>query len=360
MGGGESYLPLLGGLIDIVNQKASTDLFFHLSIFTDEQMAQMEEYSRQFGVTSFKLYMAGVKGVFPGVSDGFIYEGFKKVAQMGDRALACIHCEDQSMLDVAFEKVVQETPNGTLADWANTGPNIAEEEAIMRACFLAEKAGNRLYIVHISSKEGSDRFAQLRQNGDCRVFGETTSAYLSVSKHDQAGLLAKMLPPLKDQADIDALWEHVRHDELDSFGTDNVSMNKEIKQAEKGMLEAMPGYPILQTHLPAILTEGYHTRGVPLETILVKATVNPAKIYGLYPQKGTLVAGSDADVVVLDLNAERVVKSDELFSYGDFSLYEGKVLKGWPTAVIKGGRVAYRDGEIVAQPGSGAFLPRSL
>jgi dihydropyrimidinase len=360
MGGGESYLPQLGSLIDIIEQKSSVDLMFHLSIFTDEQMAEMEEYYKQFGVTSFKFYMAGVRGVFPGVTDGFIYEGFKKIAAMGDGAIACTHCEDQSMIDIAFDKVAKETPNGTLADWANTGPNMAEEEAIMRAYYMAEKAGNRLYIVHISTKEGSDRLKLLKKTDYHRVYGETTSAYLSVNKHDPFGMLGKMLPPLRDQQDNDALWERVRDDTLDTFGTDNVSMSKEVKQAEKGMMEAMPGYPILQTHLPAILTEGFHKRSVPLDTILTKATMNPAKIYGIYPQKGTIAAGSDADMVVLDIDKERVVKSDELFSYGGFSLYEGKTLTGWPSVVIKGGKKAYEDGKILIDPGAGSYLRRTL
>ncbi len=360
MGGGESYLPQLGSLIETVEQKASADLFFHLSIFTDEQMDEMDECYKQFGVTSFKFYMAGVKGVFPGVTDGFIYEGFKKVASMGDRAIACTHCEDQSVIDIAFDKVAKEKPNGTLADWSETGPNMAEEEAIMRACYLAEQAGNRLYIVHISTKDGADRFALLRKNENCRVYGETTSAYLSVNKHDPFGLLGKMLPPLRDQADTDGLWENVRQDNIDTFGTDNVSMTKAVKQAEAGMLGAMPGYPILQTHLPAILTEGYHKRNVPIETILTKATMNPAKIYGLFPQKGTIAVGSDADIVILDLNKERVVRADELFSYGDFSLYEGKTLTGWPSVVVKSGKVAYKDDKIIVEPGTGSYLRRTL
>jgi dihydropyrimidinase len=360
MGGADSYLPQLGSLIDIVEQKSSVDLFFHLSIFTEAQMAEMEEYYRNFGVTSFKFYMAGVRGVFPGVTDGFIYEGFKKVASMGDRATACVHCEDQSMLDVAFEKVCRETPNGTLCDWANAHPNIAEEEAIMRACYLAQKAGNRLYIVHISTKEGADRFASLGKENQYRVFGETTSAYLSVDKNDEVGLIGKMLPPIRDAGDVDGLWARVSDDTISSFGTDNVSMNLAIKQAEKGMLGAMPGYPILQTHLPAILTQGYHKRSVPLETILTKATANPAKIFGIYPQKGTIATGSDADIVILDLNKERKVKSDELFSYGDFSLYEGKTLTGWPDVVIKNGKVAYENGEILIEPGAGSYLRRKL
>ena len=126
------------------------------------------------------------------------------------------------------------------------------------------------------------------------------------------------------------------------------------------MLGAMPGYPILQTHLPSMLTEGFHNRQVPLEAILTKATAHPARIFGIYPQKGTIATGSDADLVVLDLNKEVQVDSGKLFSYGDFSIHEGRTLKGWPEVVIKGGRIAYKDGEIVAQPGSGSYLKRSL
>lgn len=360
MGGLESYLPQLGSLIDTVEQKSSVDLMFHLSIFTDEQMAEMDKYYEEFGVISFKFYMAGVKGVFPGVTDGFIYEGFKKVASMGERATACIHCEDQSMLDVAFERVSSENPNGTLVDWAETAPNMAEEEAIMRAYYLAEKAGNRLYIVHISTKEGADRFADLLKTGAARAFGETTSAYLSVSKNDSFGLLGKMVPPLRDEVDIAGLWERVRDETISSFGTDNVSLNRAVKQVENGMLGAMPGYPIIQTHLPAILTEGYHKRGVPLDTILTRATANPAKIFGIYPRKGTICVGSDADLVVLDLEKEWTVDSEKLFSYGDFSLYEGKTLKGLPSTVVKGGKVAFQDGKMLVEPGTGSYLRRSL
>jgi len=92
----------------------------------------------------------------------------------------------------------------------------------------------------------------------------------------------------------------------------------------------------------------------------MKTTVNPARIFGLYPRKGTIAVGSDADLVVLDLDRERTVKSEELFSYGDFSLYEGKTLKGWPSVVVKGGKVAFQDGKISVAPGTGAFIRRTL
>lgn len=360
MGGAESYLPTLQRMIDTANDTTFVDFFIHLSIFTPQQLNEMEKYYELFGVTSFKFYMAGVRGVFPGVTDGFILEGFKKVASMGEKATACVHCEDQSMLDIAFDKLVATKPNGNLADWAEAHPDIAEEEAIVRAYFLAEKTGAKLYIVHVSSKLGADRLYMLKKTGTAKVFGETTSAYLTVNKYGEFGLLGKMLPPLRDPKDSDALWERVVDHTIQSFGTDNVSMNLAIKGPEKGMLNAMPGYPILQTHLSAILTEGYHKRGISLENILTKATLNPAKIFGIYPQKGTIAVGSDADIVILDINKEWTVRSSELFTYGDFSLFEGKTLKGQPITVIKSGKLAFQNGNILISPGVGRYLKRSL
>ncbi len=360
MGGGESYLSQIGPQIDIINQKSSIDVMYHLSIFTNVQMQEMEEYCKQFGVISFKFYMNGVPGVFPGTPDGFIHQGFQKVANLGNRAIGCVHCEDESMVDIAREQVHNDKPNGTLADWAEAHPNMAEEEAIMRVAFLAQKAGNRAYCVHISTKEGSDCFNNCKKDMKDQLFGETTSAYLTVSKHDKVGMLGKMLPPLRDETDIEALWGHVRKRELDTFGTDNVSMNKEVKQAEKGLVSAMPGYPILQTHMPSIITEGYHKRNVPLDVILENATKNPAEIYGIYPQKGTLLVGSDADIVVLDLNKEWQVDSAKMFSHGDFSIHEGRTMKGYPEVVIKNGKIACQDGQIKVEPGVGNYLSRKL
>jgi len=264
------------------------------------------------------------------------------------------------MADIAFEKVSKENPNGTLEDWAESSPNIAEEIAIMRAFYLASQAGNRMYIVHTSTKEGADRLAELYKTGGGKIFAETTSAYLSISKKDSSGLLAKMVPPIRGEKDIEGLWDRIKDGTLSSFGTDNVSLSKAVKQAEKGMLGAMPGYPIIQTHLPALLTEGYHKRKVPLDAILIRATKNPAEIFGVYPQKGTIAVNSDADLVVLDIDKEITVTSKALFSYSDFSLYEGKKLKGWPEVVIKGGKVAFKDGKIMIDPGSGRYLKRTL
>jgi dihydroorotase-like cyclic amidohydrolase len=248
-------------------------------------------------------------------------------------------------------------PEGNLADWADTHPDIAEAEAVHRAAFLASQAGCRLYIVHLSSRAGLE--AAREERADRRkLHVETTSPYLSLTKHDPNGLLAKMSPPVRAQEDVDALWDGLRAGIIDCVGTDNTSRDRATKNPAGGLWGARPGYPVLGTHLAALLHEGYHRRGVPLEILAARACAAPARVFGLYPQKGTLAVGSDADLAVIDLDLEREVRPASLHSFSDFSPFEGRTLKGWATAVIKGGRLAYRDGEVLAAPGTGRYLAR--
>ena len=131
----------------------------------------------------------------------------------------------------------------------------------------------------------------------------------------------------------------------------------QTKQPEKGLHCSRPGLPVLGTHLPVLLHFGHNLRGVPLELLVERACRKPAEIYGIYPRKGTIAVGSDADLVVVDLDAERVVDAAYLQGMSDFSPFQGKRLRGWPVATIKGGRVVARDGRIVGKP-SGRYLPR--
>ena len=156
------------------------------------------------------------------------------------------------------------------------------------------------------------------------------------------------------------MWKGVEKGLIDSFGTDNVSMTREVKSTDKGMWNTMPGYPFLATHLPVLLHEGLYRRGIALETLMEKASKNPAQIFGLYPQKGTIAVGSDADLVIIDVRMERKVNHEELHSYSDFSLLDGRTLRGWPVMTIRRGEVVMENNEILADKGSGMYLKRRL
>lgn len=360
MGGAESYLPQLPGVIDTINSKSSTDIFLHLSMFTPQQVQEIPQYVKDFGITDFKYYMAGVKGVFPNVSDAFILNGLRCMCGISDRLTGCVHCEDQSIVDAGFEELActyGESGGGDLCEWAKAGPYEAEELAVIRACYLARVTGVKLYIVHMSSEPGIIAAAENRPEN---LFVETTSPYLYLTKNDDIGLAAKMLPPIKDDRDREALWEGVIEDVVDSFGTDNTPLTAEVKGADKGMMNAMPGYPVIQLHLSVLLSEGVNARGIPLETIVEKASANPAKIFNLYPQKGTIAVGSDADLVVVDLDLEKEVHAQDLYSFADFTVYEGKRLRGWPVATIKAGALVVENGQIKAEPGIGNYLRREV
>ena len=359
MGGGESYLNILPNLIKTAEEKSSTDLMFHLSIFTPQQMDEMEKYYEQFGVTSFKFYMAGVKGVFPNVSDDFIKKGFQKVAKMGYPAIASVHCEDQTMVDKGYEYVEKNCLKGSLKDWANAHPNEAEADAAKRFVAMARETGARAYMVHMSTKEAAKLLFEMFKEGRENIYVETTSAYCCMNNEDSMGKLAKMLPAIREQASVEAMWEAVKKGVVTSFGTDNVSLGSNMKQSDN-LFEVMPGYPVVGEHIPALLTEGYHKRGISWMSIIERATKGPAEAYGLYPQKGTIAVGSDADLVVLDLDKEKKVDGKNHYSFSDFSLFQGRTLKGWPVKVIKGGKLAVEDGKVLLEPGSSKYLRRKL
>jgi dihydropyrimidinase len=359
MGGADSYLPILPDSIKVAEEKISTDLMFHLSIFTPQQMDEMETYYEKFGVTSFKFYMAGVKGVFPNVPDDFIKKGFEKIAKLGYPAIGCVHCEDQEMVDKGYEYVEKNCPQGSLKDWSQAHPNEAEAVAARRFIALARETGARAYMVHMSTKEAAQVLRELFKEGRENIYIETTSAYCAVNNEDPAGMLAKMIPAIREQASVDAMWEAVKNDIVSCFGTDNVSSSSEGKKAEN-LMEVMGGFPVVGTHVPALLTEGYHKRGVSWMKIIEKATRGPAEAYGIYPQKGTIAVGSDADLVVLDLDKEKKVDPKGHYSFSDFSLFQGRTLKGWPVKVMKGGKLAVDDGKILIEPGSGNYLRRKL
>jgi len=356
MGGEESYLGMLPSLIESVESKASTDVFFHLSMFTPEQLAEIPQYIEDYGITSFKFYMCGVTGVFPNVEDSFIKQGLQKLVELGGHLTGCVHCENQDMFNADFAKVAAATPDGGLREWAGAGTAESEEDAVIRACGLAADTGARFYLVHMSSGKGVKAAAANRSGN---VFVETTSPYLSLDCDDPSGLLAKMLPPIKEASDREALWDAVKDGTINTIGTDNVSLNRAIKGAGNGMLNTMPGYAVLQTHLPVLLHEGVNQRGVSLERLVELTSKGPAEIYGLYPRKGTIAVGSDADLVIVDLEKEQVVDETKIHSFSDFSLYNGRTLKGWPVMTIKAGQVVVEDGEVLSGPGIGGFLRRT-
>ena len=357
-GGEQSHVENFPRICEEINQTSYVDIIPHLVIGSQQQKKEIQDCIRSLGVTSYKVYMNGIPGMISEVDDGFILDVFAQLKQSGRTCVLCVHAENSHIVRRANDIVRSEKgEQATIRDWADTHPALAEEEAVMRMACLAERSGVDVYLVHISSKEAALRLQEIKAKNR-RVFAETTSPYLSITKEDTESFRIKMEPPFRSSEDREALWRAVRGGVIDTIGTDNVCQTSDEKKAAGSLWDAMPGYPALATHLPVCLHEGVTKRGLSIEELIAHMTKRPAGIFGVYPQKGTLLPGSDADLVIVDMQLERTVEAAALCSRSDFSIYDGKKITGWPVMTIKGGAVVAKDGVYMGNGASGRCLKR--
>lgn len=357
-GGQQSHLQGFPAIAGEIERLSHTDVIPHLVIGNSQQKREIRDCVRQLGITSFKIYMNGIPGLIPSVDDGFILDVFDELKRSGRDCILCSHTENHFMVERANAMVREEKgENATIQDWSDTHPAMAEEEAVMRIAYLAEQSKMDVYLVHINTKEAIGRLREIRAKNKF-VHVETTSPYLSLTKEDSQSNRIKMEPPFRSRSDVEALWDGLRDGIIDTIGTDNVSQTSGEKKVEGSMWDAVAGYPALATHLPVCLHEGVTRRGISIEKLITHMTKRPAETFGVYPQKGTLLPGSDADVVLVDMERECQVNASDLWSRSDFSLYEGKTLKGWPVMTIKGGKILVENGVYVGDGASGRYIRR--
>jgi dihydropyrimidinase len=342
--------------IDGAESRAHVDFAFHLAVMTDAQIAAIRDYAEVFGLTSFKLFTAykgeeGMRIGIQGVDDGQLLDAFEAIAEVG--GLALVHCENQDLAARMLARVLAEGRDDLRA-FADSRPWIVEAEAIARAATLADAAGCPLYVVHVTSRQGLAELVRRRAAGQ-RVFIETEPHYLTETADSPAGNLAKVLPPIRELADAEALWQAAARGVVDTIGSDHVAATRARK--EGSIWDAQLAFPGIATILPVLLSEGVHRRGLPLPRLVALTSTNPARILGL-PGKGALLPGMDADFVVVDLELERVVDAAMLGSASDFSIWEGSTLRGWPTLTVCRGVVVMRDGVVTGPEGHGRYLRR--
>jgi len=355
-GGQDSYLDKFSSIKNSIELHSSVDIIPHLVIGNKTQREQIYDYVHKLGVSSFKLYLNGIPNMIPDVDDGFILDVMDEIKRSGKKCIICAHAENRDIVKRSFNKVKDELgDNAKIFDWTKTHPEIAEEEAVIRLSYLAEKFEMPVYFVHISSKEAIRRLEIIKHTNPY-VSVETTSPYLSITRSMQGGNLLKMEPPFRDTEDVEELWKAVRNGVVNCIGTDNVTQTADDKKVNGTLWNAMPGYPAMGTHLPVLLHEGVVVRKIPLEKLIIPLTKHPAEIFDVYPKKGTLLPGSDADVVLIDMNMEKQVRASELMSRSDFSIHEGRKLKGLPIMTIKGGEIVAENGQYVGTHCTGTCL----
>ncbi len=307
------------------------------------------------GVIGFKAFMceSGTEE-FTFVDDAMLHEGLARLADLGQ--FLAVHAESNWITQRLTQQLRGESRRDRRA-WGESRPPAAELEAIQRALFLAAQTGCRLHIVHMSLPEGTKLIQSAKDAGQ-RVTVETCAHYLALTDGDlvRLGPVAKCAPPLRDAKAQQDLWEDVLGGRIDCVTSDHSPCPTEDKaRGDEDIFEAWGGITGVQTLVPMMLTEGVHRRGMSFERFAALLAANPAKIAGLWPRKGAIEVGSDADLLLIDPTREWEVMREWLQSRHRHSPFIGKRVQGWPTYLLRRGSIIARDGEVTVS-GGGVWL----
>ena len=351
----------------MANGKAAIDYSFHIAI-TDLPESVMDEIPQcpEWGITSLKLFMA-YKGALQ-VDDSTLFRALEQGAANG--LLTLVHAENGDAIDILVKQAIAA---GHLAPkyHALTRPPALEAEATNRAIRLAEVAGAPLYVVHVSCAGALEAVQAARQRGQA-VYGETCVQYFFFTKEDLArpgfaGAKYVCSPPFREQHDQQALWQAVADDGLQVISTDHCPFWYEGgtdgrsggKELGKDTFAKIPnGCPGIEDRLMVLYTHGVRGGRFSLNRWVELCCTNPAKLFGIYPRKGTIAPGCDADLVIWDPNATRTLSAATQHQRTDYNLYEGMEVMGAPRTVLARGRVLVEAGAWKGEPGAGRFVPR--
>jgi dihydropyrimidinase len=339
--------------------KAIIDYGFHLitTDFEDKNKSEMFKLIDE-GITSFKLFMA-----YPGVflsDDATIYRAMSAAGERG--GLVCMHAENGIVINEIIKKFKEE---GRLAPkyHALTRPTIAEAEGVHRAIALAEMAETPVYIVHLSCTDALNQVRQARDRG-IPAFAETCPQYLFLSIDDYGdgwdGAKYVMTPPLREKHNHADLWKGLKMDDLQCIATDHCPFcMKDQKELGKDDFSLIPnGAPGVEYRMELIYNGGVVENKISLNRFVELTSTAAAKMFGMFPKKGTIAVGSDADIVIFDTEKEHTFTLENQHMNVDYCTYEGKKIKGKVETVLSRGRVVIENGECLVEKGSGEFVKR--
>ena len=344
----------------LADAQAHVDYALHAVISTREQLAELDRYITDFGMTSFKFFMSfrGEEGAYIGllpIDDGLQFELFELLGRRPG-SVVCVHTENIEVVWAVRDRL-QQQGRDDLKAWHESRPPFTEAEAAVRTMLFARETGASAYVVHTSTRETLAEVRAFRGRGG-RVHVETCPHYLTHTYESPVGLFGKQNPPLRAPDDREALWEAIFDGTVDTIGSDHAPRLGDRKSGT--VWTASPGQPNMPVILPVLLDEGVRQRGLPLERVAELTAATPARIFGLWPQKGSLQVGADADFVIADPGLAKTVTPALLQGRADYSIYAGMTLTGWPVLTAVRGSVVARDGELQAAPGFGRYLHRRL
>jgi dihydropyrimidinase len=340
----------------LVARQAIADVFFH-AVVVSPGAALIEEVGRAVrgGQSSMKIFMC-----MP-TFEANVPQFTRVMKAAGDAGgITLVHCEDLPTIECCTTMLTDHA-HGGLAHFPDSRPVEAETVATERAIAMCRATGAPTYIVHLSSARALAACAAARAEG-LPIFVETRPLYLHMTSEryrGPEGALYVAQPPLRERADQDALWRGLTDGSIDTIASDHAPWTRELKLDPKlDVAHCRSGVAELDTMLPLLYTEGVLTGRLTPERFVALTSTNAARLFGMYPRKGTIAAGSDADIVIWETRERRVVRDVDLFSRAAHSVYAGRELGAWPHATIRRGELVFENGRILGHPGSGQPIAR--
>ncbi|HJU34547.1 MAG TPA: amidohydrolase family protein [Nitrososphaera sp.] len=348
------------------------DYSIHASILRPDQLSDIP-YLKQLGVTSLKIYMSlggdlgrihmdqspGTYRLMDGqvdMTDEFMSSILKHGSSTHSTIL--VHAENPLVCSEYMRKAREKGMTG-LEAWSYGRPPSSEAQSIAKISELGRKAGgSNLYFVHVGSTAAIDAIIAEREKGQSNYYIETCPHYLTHST-EYGNLNGKVTPPIRSKSDVQSMWSALRNGIVDTVGTDHVANRLEMKIGTGDIWSALSGFPGIATMLPVLLSRGVNEDRISIERVTQLTSYNTARIFSMYPKKGTIQPGSDADLTIIDLDLEKTVTPDLLQSHSDYTIYDGWKLRGWPIMTIVRGNIVMEDGQVASEAlGHGQFIPR--
>jgi dihydropyrimidinase len=340
------------------------DYSIHASILRADQINDIKYLKRKFGVNSFKIYAnlgqdlnRILMDIEPGsnelvegevnITDQIISDTIQEASLT--HSIVLVHAEDPVICSkLQKQKQIESQLTGTRASlrvWSESRPPSSEAIVISKVGAYAREFNSTIYFVHIGSGTALDSILVEKEKGNSNLYIETCPHYLTHTS-DFLDVKGKVVPPLRTKIDVQSMWFAMMNGIIDTVGSDHVANRLLIKKGQGDIWSARAGFPGTATLLPVMLSKGVNEGKVSLERVVEVTSYNAARIFGLYPKKGTIEIGSDADIAIIDLDLIQKVTPEILQSYSDYSIYEGWELQGWPLFTLVRGRVIMENGQV--------------
>ncbi len=377
---GGPYAEVYPRALELSRGAFHVDYGYHLAPITETHLEEMSNLLYDHGVNTFKYYMfykgLELKGEYRAgrvereylLSEnpydlGHLYSIMTTTTRLnknGVKARVSVHCEDSEIIRAtatAVRKAEEDLPD--LEAYSRARPPTSECIAIAQAVYVAKETGCPLNLLHLSSMRAVETASALKAaNPGLDLILEVTGHHLALTTDNELGVLAKVNPPIRGKEDVEALWRAIKAGWVNTIASDHACLPANLKTGD--IWTALPGFAGTTVLFPIVISEGFHRRGVTLERICQLLCYNPAVIHGLYPKKGAIALGFDADFTIVDLDKTQKVEVDLLNSAQDYTPFQGMELKGWPVKTLVRGNVVYEDGQIVGKPGDGRYIKRPV